>query len=264
MKLILAFITVFTFQNAIAQLTKGTISYERKMNLHKRLTGDREQMKAFIPEFRTTKHVLLFTDSISVFKAVQEASNQDERRFEGGGDGGGGGERRIMFIGGGPGGGGAFGGGDNSEMFKDFSKGMGYESREIGAKNYIIEDTLKMSGWKISGESKTIQTYTCFKATMKNAQDQNVIAWFAVGITNPSGPETYGGLPGVILEMDINDGESVITTTAISDKVEIKDIKEPKRGKHIARAEYNKMMRQMMENQGGGGRGGGQRFIIRQ
>lgn len=253
MKLVLAIAAIFTLQTGICQLTEGTISYERKMNLHKRLTGDREQMKAFIPEFRTTKHILLFTDSVSVFKGIQEQSNQQERRFEGGGGDGGG--QRMMFFGG--------GGGDNSEMFKNFSKGIGYEAREIGAKNYIIDDTLKMSGWKISGESKTIQNYSCFKASMKNAQDQNVIAWFAVGITSPSGPETYGGLPGVILEMDINDGESVYTTTAITEKVEKKEIKEPKKGKHIARNEYNKMMREMMQNQGGR-MGGGERIIIQQ
>lgn len=251
MKLVLALAAIFTAQLGFCQITEGTITYERKANLHKRLTGDREQMKAFIPEFRTTKHVLLFTDSVSVFKAVQEQANQQERRFEGGG----GGERMMFFSGGGP-------GGDNSEMFKDFSKGIGYEAREIGAKNYIIGDTLKMSGWKISGESKTIQNYSCFKATMKNAQNQNVIAWFAVGITSPSGPETYGGLPGVILEMDINESEFVYTTTAISEKVEKKEIKEPKRGKHITRSEYNKMMREMMQNQGGRMGGGGERIII--
>ncbi len=255
MKLVFAIAALFTVQSAISQLTQGTISYDRTMNLHKRLTGDREQMKAFIPEFRTTKHVLLFTDSVSVFKGVAEQANQQEnRRFEGG-DGGG---QRMNFRMGGP------GGGDNSEMYKDFKKGMGYEAREIGAKNYIIEDTLKMSGWKIAGESKTIQTYSCFKATMKNSQDQNIVAWFAIGIPNSSGPETYGGLPGTILEMDINDGESVYTATAISDKVEVKEIKEPKKGKRLARAEYTKMMREMMQNQGGGrqGGGGGERIMI--
>ena len=101
MKLVLAIAAIFTLQTGICQLTEGTISYERKMNLHKRLTGDREQMKAFIPEFRTSKHILLFTDSVSVFKGIQEQSNQQERRFEGGGGDGGG--QRMMFVGGGGG-----------------------------------------------------------------------------------------------------------------------------------------------------------------
>ncbi len=46
----------------------GAVIYERKINMHKTIQD--EQMKAMIPEFRTSKHMLLFSDSISVYKMV--------------------------------------------------------------------------------------------------------------------------------------------------------------------------------------------------
>lgn len=51
-----------------AQMKAGTVIYERKINMHKTIQD--EQMKAMIPEFRTSKHMLLFSDSISVYKMV--------------------------------------------------------------------------------------------------------------------------------------------------------------------------------------------------
>lgn len=51
-----------------AQMKAGAVIYERKINMHKTIQD--EQMKAMIPEFRTSKHMLLFSDSISVYKMV--------------------------------------------------------------------------------------------------------------------------------------------------------------------------------------------------
>ena len=53
----------------IAQQKEGTILYEKKMNMYKAIQN--EQMKAYIPEFRTSKHMLLFSDSISIYRLLQ-------------------------------------------------------------------------------------------------------------------------------------------------------------------------------------------------
>lgn len=67
-----------------------------------------------------------------------------------------------------------------------------------------------MTNWKITNESKKIDDYLCFKATgiyqVKNTIgtfDHTVTAWFCPSIPHSFGPIGYGGLPGLILELQV-------------------------------------------------------------
>jgi GLPGLI family protein len=248
--------TSATFSQAV---TSGIITYERKINMHRRIQD--EQVKAMVPEFRTSKHMLLFSDSTSVYKAVPE-----EEMPETFNDGGGGGAR-ISFR---------SGGGESGELYKNFAVWKSVESRELGAKTYIIEDSIRPRAWKLTGETKQIMGYTCRKAvsteTMmlgggmrisfgggaNQADTANrpapkpvtVEAWYAESITAPVGPESYGMLPGVILELNIDNGSMIFSAIDIKKEVEQKDIKEPKKGKKITRQEYIKMQTELMGSGG--------------
>lgn len=65
--------------------------------------------------------------------------------------------------------------------------------------------------WKVSSESKMIGDYTCYKATgfkVYNAGGKEmripIIAWFCPEIPYSFGPLQYGGLPGLIMELQTN------------------------------------------------------------
>lgn len=73
-----------------------------------------------------------------------------------------------------------------------------------------------------------------------------VAAWFAPDIPVPAGPEFQGQLPGLILELDMNNGRVVYHALEISTKVNPASIKEPK-GKRITAAEFNKERDKEME-----------------
>jgi GLPGLI family protein len=254
---------LFSSSGLVAQISEGVIIYERKINMHKRIQD--EQMKAMIPEFRTSKHQLLFSDSTSMYKAVPE-----DEMPEGFGEGGG--NRFVMRM-----------GGDNGELYKNFAVGKSLESRELGAKTYIIEDSIRPRSWKLTSETKVIHGYTCRKAistetmvtgggmrvrmggadnnaaadTANRPQPRQVTveAWYAEGITAPVGPESYGMLPGVILELNIDNGSMTFSAVEIKKEVDRKEIKEPKKGKKVTREEFMKMMAELMPA------GGGQRMI---
>lgn len=255
-----------------AQTKEGTIIYERKMNMHRNMPN--EQLKAMIPEFRTSKHMLLFSDSSSIYKIVPE----DEAPDPFGGNSGG----MVVIRTGGP--------GDNGELFKDFTTGKSIQLTELGAKQYIIEDSILKQRWKLSDETKTIAGHVCQKATTKQMQriagarvmtftggsshtdtttklnnspqtkEIDVIAWYATDIISPVGPENNGGLPGVILELDINDKQTVFTAVDIKNTVNKKDIKEPRKGKKVTRDEFNKLQMEMMQNMQMPAGGGSFRF----
>lgn len=261
-KVLLSFTCLSGFLLANAQQKEGTIVFERKINMYKTITD--EQMRAMMPEFRTSKHMLLFSDSISVYKAIPEDEAPDP--FAGGG---GGGPRMIMRF-----------GNDGGDLYKNFSQSKSILSSELGGKNFLIVDSIKPQPWKLSMETKQILGQTCHKATRKipaavmgmrvmtmggpgaattdttikkaaPPKDWEIVAWFADNIVSPVGPESYGQLPGVILELDIDNGRTVYTAKEIKATVDAKELKEPKKGKVVTQEEYRKLVQQMMQNQGG-------------
>lgn len=63
--------------------------------------------------------------------------------------------------------------------------------------------------WILTQESKKINGFVCYKATRMPSQDSKeeientfpIIAWYTPEIPLPYGPFVYGGLPGLILEI---------------------------------------------------------------
>ena len=272
--LLVLLVAITVCEVVTAQTKQGTINYERKINLWKRIRD--EQRRANVPEFRSTKHVLTFNDTVSLYKTIKE---EDEiNPFEGGGEGrgfGGGGGRGRMF------------GSNDGDLFKNFSTGMSIQATEQSGKDFLISDTIKNQPWKITGETKTILGFNCHKATLKQKggfggggfgdnggnrrnrelppdmqappatdttkrvpQEIEVVAWFADKILAPVGPDNYGQLPGAILEVNIDNGFMVFTATEIKDLKSPKDLKEPKKGKPVTRAEFRKMMMDLRQHFG--------------
>lgn len=248
----------------LAQQKEGTILYEKKVNLHK--TIQNEQMKAMMPEFRTSRHQLLFSDSVSIYRMIPEVEAPDPFSSRSGG---------TVFVSVG-------GGADGGDLYKNFAQSKGIQSSDLGGKTYLILDTLKPEPWKMTEETKKILGFTCYKATRKIKQTQRavirtfggpsensndttnkqaspeikeieIVAWFTNDIITPAGPENYGQLPGLILEVDFNNGTTVFTATEFKKTVNKKELKEPQKGKPISRQEYQKIMFDLMSSQAPGG-----------
>ena len=94
----------------------------------------------------------------------------------------------------------------------------------------------------------------------KEIQDTaNIVAWFTNDIPVSAGPGEYQGqLPGLILEMDVNNSRQTYIASSISEKVDLASIKEPTGKKHYTPDEFkkerDKMMKEMQENNQGGNR----------
>ncbi len=249
---------------AHAQVKEGTVFYEQKTNLHRTITD--EQMRAMIPEFRTSRYMLLFSDSISMYKLVPEDEAPDP--FAGGG----GGPRIVMRAG-------PAGGGD---LFKNYTLAKSIQSSEVAGKNYLIVDSIRQQPWKIGTETKTILGYTCHKATRKimmgggvvtrmimsggagntdttvqrnpqQGKEVDAVAWYADDLISPAGPENYGQLPGVILQLDIDNSRIVYNATEVKKSFDKKELKEPQKGKVVTQKEFMKIMSDMMGSPGGPG-----------
>lgn len=257
---------ILFFNGLSAQQKSGTILYEKKVNMHRMIQND--EMKAFIPEYRTSKHQLQFNDSVSLYKLIPDDEAPDP--FEGGGGGG----RPTMMM--------RMGGADAGELYFNFTQSKTVQATELGGKNFLIVDSIKQQPWKMGEETKKILGHTCYKASRKVAmptrmmirsitsengnktdssnkelknipKESDLIVWYATDIITPAGPENYGTLPGAILEVNLNDGQTLITATEIKNSFNAKELKEPTKGKVVTQVEYRKMMMEMFNQQGGPG-----------
>jgi GLPGLI family protein len=173
--------------------------------------------------------------------------------------------------------------------FTDISAQMQYESRPMFEKTFLIIDSLKPLKWKISEETKTIAKHICKKATTSiaaqsvrfsvgggargmgrnNADSTNkpsaaitpketeVTVWYTEDILASVGPDNYSGLPGAILEVDVDNGSNVTTATEVSTKYPKKELTKPTKGDVMNKAQFQDAMKKLMEDmQRGGGMGG--------
>ena len=130
-------------------------------------------------------------------------------------------------------------------LHRNFEGSKRLDVLEMLGRVYIVDDSLRTPSWKISNQLKEVAGYLCVKATTEDTlKKQKITAWFAQDIPSQAGPEQYFGLPGLILELDINDGDAVVTATNVEFRDAAKDLTPPKaKGRKINGAEYTRLVR---------------------
>jgi len=248
---------------ATAQIKEGKITYEQKVNMHRFITDP--EMRARVPEFRTDKFELLFNEQASLFRTVVDDEAPDPFANNGGDRGG---QRFMMRM-------------PETATYTDINTQTQYESRAMFEKTFLIVDSLKTYKWKISDETKTIAKHLCKKATAMIAQPQQmrmriggprnnedtakqtqpkevqITVWYTEDVPVSVGPNAVAGLPGAILEVDTDNGASVISATEVGTKYSKKELVQPTKGDKMNRAQFQDAMKKIMEDfQKGGGMGG--------
>lgn len=224
---------------------QGVIAYESRVNMHRTIPADRQEMKAMMPEFRITKMQLFFNGEESIYKNVVE---DEEEQFSGGG-------MRVSFR------------MPKTEVYTNASTSLILSAQEMMGKKYLVVDTVKMSPWKFGTETKEIAGYTCKMAYFtlttqmtsmriengvptpeKKTVVQEITAWFTDQIRPSLGPDRFNTLPGTVLAIDINNGEQVI----VARNVELRELKKdelkvPDSGTKVSQAEFTKIQQEQME-----------------
>lgn len=134
-------------------------------------------------------------------------------------------------------------------VIRDYRKKRILDQREFVGKKFKIEDEISKTKWKIHNEIKEVAGYLCMKAeTQDTIKGQKIYAWFTDAIPVSGGPEGFSGLPGMILELDINDGDGIITATKVDLETPIDKLPIPKKikGKNISQAEFDEKLKRFI------------------
>ena len=99
------------------------------------------------------------------------------------------------------------------KVYWDLDKKQTIRQIEFMTRPFHIIGSPAAFSWKLTGKQVNVKGFICNAAEM--VKDENTItAWFAPQIPLSIGPAEYGGLPGLILAVDVN-GETVYVATAV-------------------------------------------------
>ena len=203
--------------------------------------GIQEQLEAQMRKMFQKTYSLDFTKSKSVYKEVQELDAPNAPSSNG---------VMIMVQG---------SNGSNDVLYKNISENRMANKKELMGKVFLIRDNLVAYDWEMMGETKNIGNYTCYKAKFeieeediqinmidgevkeeKVTKKRTLVAWYTPEVPISNGPSNYGGLPGLILE--VNDGnQTIVCSEIVLNPKEVKEIKEPTKGKVVTRDEFSKI-----------------------
>jgi GLPGLI family protein len=133
---------------------------------------------------------------------------------------------------------------------RNFEKGTMEDALVLQGKTYLIQDSLRCQDWKILNDMKEVAGHLCMNASwVDTIKQQKIVAWFALDIPHPGGPERFCGLPGLILEIDVNDGAMIVSANRIEPKKLSNELAPPAKakGKKSSEAEYQRALYKLIQ-----------------
>ncbi len=218
------------------QVQTGTVEYEEVMKIEIELEGEMKAMMKDMPTERRSTKLLYFNQEASLYEKSKTVSNGDMSGFNGGGRG----MRMGMGM-----------NAPDNKVFIDLKKKAIVEQREFMTRMFLIKREMPETAWKITGNQKMVLDYPCMEATSVDTAGVVTKAWFAPSIPIQSGPALYCNLPGLVLEVIIDDSSMVFTAQSISlDTPEKGTLKQPKEGKKVSQEEYDEIVAEKLKEMG--------------
>jgi GLPGLI family protein len=156
-----------------------------------------EKMKAQIPKFNSSFFDLVFDTARSIYKPGKEVPGSVFKMF-----GGGPATENIVLT--------------------DYAAKTVKANKKVFEQKFFVEDSERKIDWQVKDEIRTIANYKCHKAVAIICDSVYVVAFYTEDIVVSGGPEMFGGLPGMIMELAI----PRLHTTWTADKVELIEPKE--------------------------------------
>jgi GLPGLI family protein len=220
-------------------INSGVIEYEKTVNMYaifkKDINKDNESFlqpafeayKKNQPQFKKLKSTLSFTDNKTMFNPIEdEATN------------------------------GGFWGNDamikqNNVTFTDLQNNTFISQKKVFEETFLVKDTTRKIKWKITDETREIAGYTCRRANALVLDSVYVVAFYTDEIPVSGGPESFTGLPGMILGLALpHENITWFATKVTQMVVDNKAMLPPKKGKPVNNAELRKTLDAAMKDWG--------------
>ena len=240
---------LFLLLPLLAFAQEGSVRYEETVQIDIKLPPGMEHMAEQIPSSRTVTKQLYFNPSSALLQDVPQEEGDEDVSFEGDG-----GSVRFRMM------------GNRSEnaTYTNFDEDVRIEKKDFLGRTFLITGTPEPLAWGLTNERSEFLGYLCQKA-IATRDSTTIEAWFTPEIPVPAGPGHYGGLPGLILVVNENDGKRSIVAKELSlDPLGEDAIIPPTEGKEVTQAEFDAIVEEKMKEMGieRSGSGGNVRIMI--
>lgn len=218
-------------------ITEGVIEFNKTVNMHalikKLIAKDKssfmqqggEQYIRTQPQFKIMKSTLSFSKEKTFFKPVEEATSSG------------------MFF--------TQAVNQNNTIFTDLYTGTSISQKKVFEETFLLSDSTRKINWKITDETRNIAGYDCRRANALVMDSIYVVAFYTDEIVTSGGPESFSGLPGMILGVALPHENITWFASSVSDRpVPPTALVPPKKGKATTNKALKETLLSIMKNWG--------------
>jgi GLPGLI family protein len=234
-KILIYIVLVLGSQSIYAQtqfVNKGKIEFEKRVNLHNNMDQSSwsDMLKKTVPKVKLSYYNMYFDNNKVLYRPGREVTDAI---------------RIPDWI---------LGPSIDNVIYSDIDNGTMVAQKAVFETNYLIMDSLRKAEWRITNDTRTIAGFNCRKATTIIMDSIFVVAFYTDQIITPGGPESFSGLPGMILGLAI----PRIYTTWYATKlwlvpVKPEELEMPKKGKKINNTQLQDQLKTVMKDWGTNG-----------
>ncbi|MES2828624.1 MAG: GLPGLI family protein [Bacteroidota bacterium] len=119
-----------------------------------------------------------------------------------------------------------------STIFTDLASGTYISQKKVYEEQFLVKDSTRKINWKLTSELRTIAGYECRRANAIIMDSIYVVAFYTDKIPVSGGPESFTGLPGMILGVALPHENITWFAKTVTDKsIPPADMKVPAKGK---------------------------------
>ncbi|HUN01208.1 MAG TPA: GLPGLI family protein [Niabella sp.] len=227
--LFLSFLITEAFSQDSSVHFNGFIKFEKKMNVHAiidSLIAQAPQAKAELEpgkkksdKFYTEEFTLSFDSSRTFYQQAEKS------------------KLPLMML-------------KKTSVFSSLGSRILFSEKVIPGNDIVVKDSMPNILWRLTNESREICGLECRRADGLLWDSVYIVAFFAEAIPISGGPESFNGLPGLILEVHIPNEHTSWTAYEISYDKNLNDteIKEFQNLKVISKDKYLELIKPYVNN----------------
>jgi len=219
--------------------TSGTIEFEKTVNMFALIKRQVDQYKddTFLeqafesykknqPQFKKLKSTLAFGDNKTMFVPAEA---EDNRTFFG---------NNAMVS-------------QNNIIFTNLETHTFIDQKTVFEETFLVRDSTRKINWKITDETREIAGFMCRRANALVLDSVYVVAFYTEKIPVSGGPESFSGLPGMILGLALpHENITWFATKVTEGTIDSKALTPPKKGKPVNNKTLRKTLDGVMKDWG--------------
>jgi GLPGLI family protein len=205
-------------------LQQGRIEYQKQLNMHARMNqmsnGEEDSwtdgLKKGIDQYQITYFDYSFSNNTTLYKPGRENETANKNPFWGEAPA----EQNVVYS--------------RLDSMQSISQ------KKVFEQLFVVKDSIRPIRWKITDETRKIAGFDCRRANAIIMDSIYVVAFYTDAIITPGGPESFSGLPGMILGVALpHEHITWFATKVLVDDIKEDALKPPVKGKAVNNKELN-------------------------